>query len=332
MRAVVLTRHGPPEVLRVEDRSDPRPGAGEIAVEVRAAGVNFADVMARMGLYMAAPKPPSVIGYEVAGVVSAVGDGVAHLVVGQRVMAGTRFGGYAERIVTRAQNALPLPERLTFEEGAAIPVNYATAAAALVRYGNVQAGERVLVHAAAGGVGVAATQIAKARGAEVWGTASPAKHDAIRALGVDHPVDYTRPGWEQALPKLDLVMDAIGGRSFRRSYALLRPGGRLVCFGASSLVQGETRSIVGAIRTLLAMPRFNLVSQMEHSKTVIGLNLLALWDEFGALAAWLEPVVTMLDRGPARPVVAAAVPFAQAAEAHRMLGERRNVGKVVLVP
>jgi NADPH:quinone reductase-like Zn-dependent oxidoreductase len=332
MRAVVMTRHGPPEIFQVQERPDPRPGPGEIAVDVRAAGVNFADIMARMGLYMAAPKPPSVIGYEVAGTVSAVGDGVTRLAVGQRVMAGTRFGGYAERIVTRAANALPLPERLTFEEGAAIPVNYATAAAALVRYGNVQAGERVLVQAAAGGVGVAATQIAKARGAEIWGTASPGKHDAIRALGVDHPIDYTRPGWEKTVPKLDLVMDAIGGRSFRRSYTLLRPGGRLVCFGASSLVQGETRSIVGAIRTLLAMPRFNLVSQMEQSKVVIGLNLLALWDEFGELAAWLEPVVATLERGPARPVVAAAVPFARAAEAHRMIGERRNVGKVVLVP
>jgi len=332
MRAVVLTRHGPPDVLQVQDRPDPRPGPGEFAVDVRAAGVNFADVMARMGLYMAAPKPPSVLGYEVAGTVSALGDGVTRFALGQRVMAGTRFGGYAERIVTRAENALPLPERLTFEEGAAIPVNYATAAAALVRYSNVQAGERVLLHAAAGGVGVAATQIAKARGAEVWGTASPGKHDAIRALGVDHPIDYTRPNWEKALPKLDLVMDAIGGRSFRQGYELLRPGGRLVCFGASSLVQGETRSIVGAVRTLLAMPRFNLVKQMESSKAVIGLNLLALWDEFGELAAWLDPVVAMLERGPARPVVAAAVPFARAPEAHRILGERRNVGKVVLTP
>ena len=332
MRAVVLTRHGPPEVLQVQDRPDPRPGPGELAVDVRAAGINFADVMARMGLYMAAPKPPSVIGYEVAGTVSALGEGVTRFAVGQRVMAGTRFGGYAERIVTRVENALPLPERLTFEEGAAIPVNYATAAAALVRYGNVQVGERILVHAAAGGVGVAATQIAKARGAEIWGTASPGKHDAIRALGVDHPIDYTKPGWEKALPKLDLVMDAIGGRSFRQGYELLRPGGRLVCFGASSLVQGETRSIVGAVRTLLAMPRFNLVKQMESSKVVIGLNLLALWDEFGELAAWLDPVVAMLERGPARPVVAAAVPFARAPEAHRILGERRNVGKVVLTP
>ncbi len=332
MRAVVLTRHGPPEVLQVQERPEPRPGPGELVVDVRAAGVNFADVMARMGLYLAAPKPPSVIGYEVAGIVAAVGEGATPFTVGQRVMAGTRFGGYAERIVTRAANALPLPERLTFEEGAAIPVNYATAAAALVRYGNVQAGERVLLHAAAGGVGVAATQIAKARGAEVWGTASPGKHDAIRALGVDHPLDYTRPGWEQAVPKVDLVMDAIGGRSFRRSYELLRPGGRLVCFGASSLVRGETRSIVGAVRTLLAMPRFNLVKQMESSKTVIGLNLLALWDEFGELASWLDPVVALLERGPARPVVAAAVPFARAADAHRILGERRNVGKVVLTP
>jgi len=191
MRAVWIPRPGPPEVLEVREGPDPTVAPEKVVVRVRASGVNFADVSARLGFYPDAPPPPCVVGYEVAGVVEGTGE---------RVMAGTRFGGYAERIVTRAENALPLPERLTFEEGAAIPVNYATAAAALVRYGNLQAGERVLVHAAAGGVGVAATQIAKARGAEVWGTASPGKHDAIRALGVDHPIDYTKPNWEKALP------------------------------------------------------------------------------------------------------------------------------------
>ena len=138
----------------------------------------------------------------------------------------------------------------------------------------------MLIHAAAGGVGIAATQIAKWAGAEVWGTSSPGKHDAIRGFGVDHPVDYTRKGWERGVPKLDLVMDAIGGASFRRSYKLLRAGGRLVCFGASSLAAGEERNLGAAARTVLQMPRFNLIKQMSESKTVIGLNVLTLWDEF----------------------------------------------------
>ena len=213
-----------------------------------------------------------------------------------------------------------------------MPVNYATAWASLCRYGNVQQGERVLIHAAAGGVGIAATQLAKALGCEVWGTASPGKHEAIGKQGVDHALDYTRPGWERGVPPLDLVMDAVGGKSFRTSYELLRSGGRLVCFGASSNVSGERRNLVTALRTLLQMPRFNLLKQMEASKTVIGLNALALWDEFGAFAEWVAPALELIARRGVKPVVAAAVPFDRAADAHRLLGERKNVGKVVLVP
>jgi NADPH:quinone reductase-like Zn-dependent oxidoreductase len=332
VRAVVITRHGPPEVLKVEERPDPQPGAGEIAIDVKAAGVNFADTMARIGLYPDAPKPPCVIGYEVAGTVAALGEGVDAFAVGDRVMAGTAFGGYAERAVTRASDAMPLPENLSFIEGAAVPVNYATAWAALIQYGGLQPGQKVLIHAAAGGVGIAATQIAKRVGAEVFGTTSPAKHEAIRAQGVDHPLDYTRSGWERNVPKLDLVMDAIGGPSFRRSYNLLRPGGRLICFGASAVVSGNKRNLVTAARTALRMPRFGLIKQMSDSKAVIGLNLKRLWDEHGTIEQWAAPLRPLLDDGTIRPVVADTFSFERAGDAHRMLTERRNVGKVVLTP
>src|SRR6476661_4482510 len=205
MRAVVITKHGPPEVLQVQERPAPdRPLGGQVAI-------NFADTMARVGLYPDAPKPPSVVGYEVAGTVRAVGPGVEGLEPGQRVMAGTRFGGYAEQIVVKAADVVPLPDELSFEQGAAIPVNYTTAWAGLIRYGALAPGERVLIHAAAGGVGISATQIAKRSGAEVYGTASPGKHDACRGFGVDHAVDYTQPGWERDLPQFDVIMDAIGG-------------------------------------------------------------------------------------------------------------------------
>ncbi|MDQ4041557.1 MAG: zinc-binding dehydrogenase [Actinomycetota bacterium] len=333
MRAVVLTRHGPPEVLAVQERPAPeRPLGGQVLVDVRAAGINFAETMARVGLYPDAPKPPCVLGYEVAGVVAAVGAGVEGLSEGDRVMAGTRFGGYAEQVVVNAPDAVPLPDEMSFEQGAAVPVNYATAWAGLVHYGSLQPDERVLVHAAAGGVGIAAIQIAKRHGAEVWGTASPSKHDAIAALGCDHPVDYRTAGWEKDLPPFDVVMDAIGGRSFRVSYDLLRPGGRLVAFGASAVSSGEKRNLVSALRTVVRMPRFNLVKQMSESKAVIGLNMLTLWDENKTLDPWIEPLRALLDDGTIAPVVAEAFPFAQAPEAHRMLAERRNVGKVVLVP
>jgi NADPH:quinone reductase-like Zn-dependent oxidoreductase len=323
VRAVVITEHGGPEVLAVQERPDPRPGPGEVMVEVKAAGLNFAEVLARLGMYPDAPKPPCVVGYEVAGTVAGTDE---------RVMAATRFGGHAERVAVRRSDLIPLPDGLSFEEGAAIPVSYATAYAALVRYGNVQPGERVLIHAAAGGVGIAATQIAKHLRAEVWGTASPGKHDAIRALGVDHPLDYTRRGWARSVPKLDLVMDALGGRSFRRSYNLLRAGGRLVCFGASAVMAGERRNLFTAARTVASMPRFNLLKQMSQSKTVIGLNVLTLWDEYGSLEPFVAPLAALLEQGVIRPQVAASFPLHRAADAHRMIAERRNVGKVVLVP
>jgi NADPH:quinone reductase-like Zn-dependent oxidoreductase len=331
MRAVVITRHGPPEVLQLQQRQDPTPGPGEVLIDVQAAGINFADLMARLGLYPDAPKPPCVVGYEVAGTVAGVGEGV-ELSLGTRVMAPTRFGGYAERAVAPADGVVELPDGLSFEQGAAIPINYVTAWEALIRAGNLQAGERVLIHAAAGGVGIAATQIAKRRGAEVWGTASPGKHEAIRGFGVDHPIDYGRTGWEREVPSLDVVMDALGGQSFRRSYRLLRGGGRLVCFGAAGVVSGERRNLIAAARTALRMPRFNLIKQMSESKSVIGLNVLTLWDELGSAERWTGPLREMLADGTIQPVVAESFGFDRAPDAHRFITERRNVGKVVLTP
>jgi len=332
MRAVVITKHGPPEVLQVQGRPAPVPAPGEVLIDVAAAGVNFADIMARVGFYPDAPKPPCVVGYEVAGTVAALGEGVESVAVGDRVMAGTRFGGYAELVAVGASAAIPLPDGLDFAQGAAIPVNYATAWAGLVGYGNLQPGERVLVHAAGGGVGIAATQIAKRHGAEVYGTASPGKHEAIRGFGVDHAVDYTAAGWGRALPKFDLIMDAIGGKSFRTSYDLLRPGGRLVCFGASAVVSGQRRNLRAAVTTAARMPRFNLIKQMSASKSVIGLNMLTLWDDRGTLEPWVRPLLALIEDGTIRPVVAQAFPFEQAADAHRLIAARGNVGKVVLTP
>jgi NADPH:quinone reductase-like Zn-dependent oxidoreductase len=334
MRVVVITKHGPPSVLQVRDRPDPPPpGSGQVQIAVHAAGVNFADHLARVGLYPEAPKLPAVVGYEVAGTITAVGEGVDAARVGERVLAGTRFGGYAEIVNTNAADTVALPEAMSFEQGAAIPVNYATAWAALHGYGSLPAGERVLVHAAAGGVGIAAIQLAKAAGAIVHGTASPGKHDRLAALGIDQAIDYRRKGWWSGLQPYDLVLDALGGTSVRRSFALLRPGGRLVAYGLSSLQQGEKRSLRRAAPQALPMLRgFNLLTQMEQSKTVIGLNMLRLWDDRGTLEPWITPLSESLANGTAAPLVHAAVPFADAPEAHRILAARENIGKVVLVP
>src|ERR1700741_4490944 len=334
MRAVVITKHGDPSVLQVQERPDPPPpGPGQLQIAVRAAGGNFADHLARVRLYPDAPKLPAVVGYEVAGTVEAVGEEVDPNRVGERVLAGTRFGGYAEIVNGAATDSVVLPDTLSFEQGAAVPVNYATAWAALHGYGSLRAGERVLVHAAAGGVGIAAVQLAKAAGAIVDGTASPGKHQKLAELGVDRAIDYRRDGWWKGLGPYDLVLDALGGTSLRRSYALLRPGGRLVGYGVSALQQGEKRSLRAAAPHAVTMLRgFNLLDQLSDSKAVIGLNMLRLSDDRGTLGPWIATLTEAVDSGTIAPVVHAAVPFAEAPEAHRILAARENVGKVVLVP
>jgi NADPH:quinone reductase-like Zn-dependent oxidoreductase len=309
-----------------------------VRVAVKAAGINFADLLARMGMYEDAPKPPCVVGYEFAGDVETVGEGVSDFEPGQRVLGGCRFGGYAELVVTGASELLPLPDDWSYDEGASFVVHYATAHAGVVRYGSLQPGEDVLLHAAAGGVGIASTQVARAAGAgTIYGTASASKHDAIRSLGVDHPIDYSTQDFRKEVRRiagedqpLDLVMDAIGGSSFRKSWSLLGAGGRLVCFGASSVMSGEKRSVRRAAQALATMPIFHPVPMMRSSRSVIGLNMLRLWDAKGSFDELLEPLRSGIESGELRPVVAEAFPLERAADAHRYLAERKNIGKVVL--
>jgi NADPH:quinone reductase-like Zn-dependent oxidoreductase len=342
MRAVVITRHGGPEVLQVQERPDPPVGPGEVRVAVRASGINFADTLARAGTYPDAPKPPSVVGYEVAGEVESVGEGVDGFTAGNRVFAGTRFGGNAELVSVPVNQVYPLSEELSFEQGAAIPVNYATAYAALVIMGGLRENERALIHAAAGGVGISATQVAKAIGAEVYGTASGSKHDAIREQGVDHPIDYRTQDFEAEVMRLtngegvDVVIDAIGPTSFRKSYRALRSGGRLVMYGASELSTGEKRDMRAVLKGLVRMPMASMpwwksFAVMNENKGVFGLNMLKWWDTEKSLDRAIEPIAAGLGKEYV-PVVAEAFPFDRAGDAHRFIAERRNVGKVVLVP
>jgi NADPH:quinone reductase-like Zn-dependent oxidoreductase len=343
MRAVVITEHGRPEVLQVQERPDPPVGPGEVRITVKAAGINFADTLARTGLYPDSPKVPCVVGYEVAGEVESVEGGVESVKPGDRVLAGTRFNGQAELVTVPEKMVYRLPEQLSFEEGAAFPVNYATAQAGLVVMGGLKAGERVLIHGAAGGVGISAAQIAKRIGAEVFGTASASKHDAIREHGVDHPIDYRTQDFVEEVRRLtrgegiDVAFDAVGPSSFRKDYRLLRQGGRLIMYGASEVQTGDRRSVPAALRTLAktpfsSMPWWKGLAVMNENKGVFGLNLLSWWDAEGSLDRVIEPLMPGLQAGELRPVVAAAFSFDRAPEAHRFIAERRNIGKVVLVP
>jgi NADPH:quinone reductase-like Zn-dependent oxidoreductase len=343
VKAVVLTGTGGPEVLQVQEKPDPAVGPGEVRIAVRAAGINFADTMARVGLYPDAPKPPCVLGYEVAGTVDVIGEGVTSFALGDRVFAGTRFGGHAELVVVPEAQVLPLPERLSFEQGAAFPVNYGTAYAALIVMGSLREGNRVLIHAAAGGVGISATQIARNVGAEIFGTASPSKHEAIRAQGVDHPIDYRSLDFEEETMRLtdgegvDLVIDALGPASFRKDYRLLRAGGRMVMYGLSEATRDGKRDLSATLKGLARMPLatypwWKSLNAMNENKGVFGLNMLKWWDREGDLDRVTEPLLADLEAGRLEPVVAEAFPFEQAGAAHEFIAARRNVGKVVLFP
>jgi NADPH:quinone reductase-like Zn-dependent oxidoreductase len=337
VRAAVLPRHGGPEVFEIHDRPEPSLGPGRVLVRVRAAGINFADLMARQGLYPDAPDLPSVLGYEFAGDVERVAEDVDGYAAGDRVMGACRFGGYAELVSGRERDLVALPDDWSYEEGAALPVVYGTAYAGLVQFGNLRAGERVLIQAAAGGVGVAATQIAKLLGAEIYGTASASKHEAIRGFGVDHPIDYRDRDFADEARRLsgqkepfDLVLDGIGGKSWKDGYGLLRPGGRLVMIGASSFVTGEKRNLPKAAANLARTPRFNPIKMASESKAVIGLNMLRLWDARGTLEEFIEPLEQWVAQGVIRPVVSQSFPLEHIADAHRFVNDRKNVGKVVL--
>lgn len=335
MRSVWIPKPGPPEVLEVREVPDPVPAAGEVLIRVRGAGVNFADVSARMGFYPDAPPRPCVVGYEVSGVVERLGSGVnGGLAEGQRVLALTRFGGYAEAIAVPEAQVFPMPDAMSFEEAAAIPVNYLTAVLMLYRFGNARAGDQVLVHAAAGGVGMAAIQLCNAVGAEVIGTASASKHEALRAAGVKHCIDYRNEDFEQGVRRVtngrgvDIVLDATG--AFRKSYRCLAPLGRLVCFGLSSASAGTEPNKLRALMSVVSLPFFHPIKLMNDNKAVIGVNLGHLWDHIPMLRREMTMLLEGYDKGTIKPVVGRTFPLVQAAAAHRYMQERQNVGKVVL--
>jgi len=335
MKQIWITKVGGPEVLQPQEAPDPQARSGEVRIRVKAAGINFADLLARQGLYPDAPKIPAVVGYEVAGLVDQVGAG-AVFKIGDRVGAITRFGGYSEAVTVPQEFVFPIPSVLSFEEAAAIPVNYLTAWLMLLHQGNLQAGDKVLVHAVAGGVGQAALQICRWRQATVFGTASASKHARLKELGVEHCIDYHRQDFESEVRRLtggsgvQIVLDAVGGESYRKSYRCLSALGKLMMFGISSFSPSDSRSLLSVAKGFLQMPSFKPIPLMNQNRGVMGFNLGHLWDRKELLNQSLGEILRQVEAGVFKPRVDRSFPLEQASQAHAYIHAHQNFGKVVL--
>jgi NADPH:quinone reductase-like Zn-dependent oxidoreductase len=337
MKQIWITKPGAPEVLQVREASDPAPGAGEVRIRVRAAGINFADLMARLGLYPDAPKPPCVVGYEVSGVIDTVGSGVARFAPGDRVFGMPRFGGYSDTLVIPEAQVFRMPAAMTFEQAAAMPVVYLTAHHMMLFTGNLRPRSRVLIHSAAGGVGLAAIELARTRDCEIFGIASRSKHDFLRERGCQHPIDsgtdYSAAVRAATGGKgVDLVLDPVGGKSWSEGYALLAPAGRLVMYGLSSAVSGPERNLVHAAMQFLRIKRYHPRNLMDDNKTISGCNVGHLFGELALLTEQFEALVALFEAGQIKPHVDRSFPFSEAAAAHQYLHDRKAKGKVLLVP
>ncbi|MFO0561895.1 MAG: medium chain dehydrogenase/reductase family protein [Polyangiales bacterium] len=337
MRALTIARHGGPEVLEVRDVAVPEPAAGQVRVKVRFAGLNFSDVMARQGMYPDAPPPPCVVGYEGSGDIDAVGEGVDRARIGERVMVMTRFNGQQEFVCVASAQALKIPDSMPYEDAAALPVVYLTAYHMLFRVSHLRPKMRVLVHMAGGGVGIAALQLCRTvEGVETFGTASSAKHEAIRAEGCMHPIDYRTQDYAAEVRRLtdnkgvDLVLDPLGGRDWKKGIELLRPAGMLIAFGFANMSSGETRSIVHMARQIVGVPLFSPMGLMDKNRAVAGVNVGHLWDELEMLTEEALELLRLYKRGAIKPKIDAIVPIERAAEAHARITGRQNVGKVLL--
>jgi NADPH:quinone reductase-like Zn-dependent oxidoreductase len=281
-----------------------------------------------------------VPGYEISGRVDGVGPGIDPGWLGRDVLALTHFGGYADVVCVPERQVFERPAGMSAEHGAAIPVNYFTAWQLVVVMGGLKAGETMLVHSAGGGVGIAATQIAKNIGATVIGTASVSKHAELRRLGVDHLIDYRTEDFEvrtRALTSgrgVELILDAVGGDSFKKGYRLLCPTGRLGMFGLSAAATGKERSVSSMLRTIANTPwfQFTPLALLNANKGVFGVNLGHLWGEVNRMRTWGDHLLGLWKDGVVRPQIAQTFRFDDAAAAHDYIQDRKNIGKVLLVP
>ena len=336
MKRIEYIKFGGPDVLQVKDFNLEDPADDEVQIKTHFAGINFAEIMTRMGLYPGAPKPPSPIGGEASGVITKLGKNITGYNIGDKVMAFAPFNSYSSNINVNDKMLMKLPQSFTLEQGAAFPVVYMTAYMMMFDLGNLKKDEIFFIQGAGGGVGTAATQLAKAVGAKIIGTSSGWKHQRLKEMGVDLCIDYTKENVTDKVMDytngygVDLIIDPIGGKQWAESYKMLAPMGKLIVYGNQNLVQGKTRSMLALAKEFFTMPKIKPFEMIGNNKAIMGYHLGRLKGAEHKIKRAMLGINQMIDNGDVSPIVGKVFPFNQASLAHDYIQKRKNFGKVLL--
>lgn len=337
MKDIAIIKFGKAEkAFEIREKATPAPKADEVLIKSEGFGLNFADVMARLGLYPACPPLPAVVGYENVGEIIATGDNIENFKVGDRVLAFTRFGGYADHIISKENAIVKIPSQLTIGEATALATQYITAWYAVNESAVLHEGDNVLVHAAAGGVGTALVQLLKLKKCIVFGTASKQeKLDYLTNMGVDYPINYKANDYSEEIKKLgfhkkiDLAINPVGADYIKKDLGLLRAGGREILFGASKFT--DAKNIFQKISVLLSFGKIKPMDLLAKSKSLIGLNMLEIADNKPEVfQRGLQEIIEMAGQGVIKPTVGKEFNYKDIAQAHDYLGSRTSMGKVAI--
>ncbi|MBC8767818.1 zinc-binding dehydrogenase [Arenibacter sp. BSSL-BM3] len=337
MKAVYLVKYSKADTaFEIREIEIPEISNDQVLIKVEAFGINFADVMARLGLYKGAPPLPALLGYEVVGHIEKCGNNVQNVKVGDRVSAITHFGGYAEFAVAQKEVVYGIPETMSAGAAVALATQYTTAYFLSNEMANIQEGDKVLIHAAAGGVGTALVQLALHKKCLVFGTCSSSdKMEYLRSCGVHHPINYIKEDFTSQVRSilekggLDVIFDPVGGLSVRKGYKLLAAGGRLLTYGVSSM--NNTKSIFGKIRVLAQFGIYHPLQFLSNSKGIIGVNMLKMGEENPVkVGRTMKAVIKLAEEGIIQPFIGGEFGVAQLAEAHEFLESRKSIGKIVV--
>lgn len=338
MKHVIFRTFGPPETMCVESFTVPEPGDQEVTIQVAASGVNFPDLVIRLGIYPDGPQLPYVPGYEVSGRIVQLGRDVTDFRIGDRVFATIASGGYATHVVCPSYQLFRVPPDMPDDEAAVISTSYLTAWLSVDRLASVRSGEIVAIHSAGGGVGLAALQICLARGAHVIAIAGERKHSRLQFMGAEVCIDPSKENLTARLRKLtngkgvDVILDSTGGRSYQQSYDSLSALGRLVLLGGAGVINESGASPLQLAHFWHPTVRLEPIALMRANKSISGLHLPALWSRYEICVEGITEILSLYESGHVMPVIDSVFALEDAAEAHRHLHARRNFGKVVLRP